>query len=64
MQIGDNVRRFRKKKGITQEELAEQINVGRTMVVRIETGTKVPPLLIAAKIADVLGCTVDDLLRG
>lgn len=38
MQLSDKILRLRKSKGMSQEELAQQINVSRQAVSRWETG--------------------------
>ena len=53
----------RKKLGMTQEGLACQIGVDRSSVAKWETGVAFPKTSILVKIADILGCTVDELLR-
>lgn len=63
MSIGANIGKLRTKKGLSQKQLAEATSVTKGMIARIEIDDRVPPLLLAARIADVLGCTVDDLLK-
>ena len=36
--IGENVRRYRKEKGYTQERLAEEANIDRTAISKLEKG--------------------------
>lgn len=54
---------FRKSKNLTQEQLANKIGVKRTTVSMWESGESSPRATLLPKIADVLGCTVDELLR-
>ena len=53
----------RKEKGITQNELAVAIGVGQSTVAMWETGQAYPRAALLPKIAQVLGCTVDELLQ-
>ena len=58
------IKNLRKKAGISQCELAKQIGVSRSTVAMWETGKNVPRAGLLTEIADILHCTVDDLLRG
>ncbi len=56
------IRNKRIAKSLSQESLAQKIGIDRATISRYETGERNPPLLVAAKIAAALGCTVDELL--
>lgn len=56
------LRKLRKLRGLTQHELAEALGVGRTTVAMWETRHSSPPVESLNTIADVLGCTVLDVL--
>lgn len=62
MSLGENIKTKRKEKGLSQEELAERVLVSTPMICQIERGTRNPSLQLGKAIADVLGCTVDELL--
>lgn len=47
---------------MTQAELAEKAGLSVSTVVCIEIGTKSPSLESMVKIAQALGCTVDELI--
>lgn len=53
----------REKNGLKQKELAAAINVDRSTIAKWETGASHPRVELLPKIASVLNCTVDDLLR-
>ena len=53
---------YRKAAGMTQEELAKKMDVKRSAVAMWETGKTSPRVGMLCKLADTLGCTVDDLL--
>lgn len=53
----------RLKAGLTQIELAERINVSRQTIISIEKGTCVPSVVLALRLAKVLGCTVEKLFN-
>lgn len=61
MQIGENIRELRIKKGLSQTELAQQIGVGQSMIGHIERGAKIPSLIVALDLAKALGCTVEEM---
>ena len=58
----DKIRALRNEKRLTQEELAQKLNISRPMVAQLERGTKVPTLPLAARIAEVFNCSLEDLL--
>jgi len=64
MTIGGNIRRGRMRKKITQTSLARSIGHSSNVYVsRLETGDIPNPTIeTLRKIADVLDCTVQDLL--
>ena len=47
---------------MSQDELAEQINVSRQTLSKYETGESLPDIEKCKKLADVFGVTVDDLI--
>lgn len=54
----------REKAKMTQEELAKRINVTQGAVAQWESGRTRPRSDTLVRLADILGCTVDELLRG
>lgn len=62
--MGRRIRRARLRAGISQQEVADAIGVGVTSVSRWEVGTRVPSAVRLAKLARVLGVSVDFLLDG
>ncbi|MCR4442179.1 MAG: helix-turn-helix transcriptional regulator [Peptococcaceae bacterium] len=50
-----DLKRERKKKGLTQQQLASLINKDRTLISKIESGDSSPSVEVAKKIAAVLG---------
>lgn len=52
--VGKNVRRYRRSKGLTQEQLAFAAEIDLTYVGGIERGRRNPSLLVLARIADAL----------
>lgn len=61
-EFGENVRRLREAKGLTQQSLADELYVTRQAVSRWEGGSRYPDLMTAKKLASALGSTMDALL--
>lgn len=62
MDIGETIKNLRTKNNLTQSELAEKIGIARASLCQIERGTRTISLPLGKQIADVFGCTVDDLI--
>lgn len=60
--LSDNIIRLRRKKGITQEELARFIGVTKASVSKWETGMSMPDILLLPVLAAFFDVTVDELL--
>ncbi len=58
-----NLRRFRLEKGMTQEQLAEELGISPQSVSRWECGNTMPDVMLLPKLARIYGVTVDDLFR-
>ncbi|MBQ8802299.1 MAG: helix-turn-helix transcriptional regulator [Tyzzerella sp.] len=62
MQIGDVIKKYRKEKGITQEEMARRLGVTAPAVSKWENGTSVPDIMLLGPIARLFEISVDTLL--
>ena len=60
--LGQNLRDWRKARGLSQEDLAFAAGIDRTYVSGIERGRRNPSLLMIARLAEALGVTPGDLL--
>ncbi len=61
--LAENIKRIRKKKGLTQEKLARLADISNNTLVKIEMGmAKEPTITTVTKIADALGISIDDLV--
>ena len=58
-----DIKKVRLAVGMSQEDLAKASGVSRIAIARYETGERVPSVIIAARIANALGCKVDDLIK-
>ena len=59
----NNLEAVRKSAGLTQQQLSELAEVSRKSINAIENGVYVPSTVLALKIAETLGCRVEDLFR-
>ncbi|MCL1940205.1 MAG: helix-turn-helix domain-containing protein [Desulfovibrionaceae bacterium] len=55
------IKEYRRRKGLSQDELAELIGVRRQAVYDMESGRYLPNTAVALRLARVLGCTVERL---
>jgi len=62
MRFGNKVRAVRKKKGVSQEELAHLAEIDRTYVSSIERGLRNVSLSTVAKLSQALKCKMADLM--
>jgi DNA-binding XRE family transcriptional regulator len=63
MELTTKLREYRRKAGISQEELARRVGVRRETIVHLENGRYNPSLKLAMDIAKVFGATVEELFR-
>lgn len=64
MSFGDNLQYLRKSEGITQEELAEQLQVSRQTISKWESGGTYPEMEKLLQVCSMFGCSMDALVRG
>ena len=60
--IGQQIRKSRKARGLSQEQLAEMVNISTTHMSHIETGNTKLSLSVLVDIANALDVRTDDLL--
>lgn len=61
--VGAIIASRRKARGLTQAELAEQMDIEKETISRIETGVISPTLTRLAQLAECLDCDMSELLR-
>ena len=64
MEFNEKLQELRKKKGLTQEELAEILYVSRTAVSKWESGRGFPNIESLKEISSFFEVSIDDLLSG
>lgn len=62
--IGSRLREARNLAKLTQEQLAEKVDIGTTYLSDIERGAKFPSFSLFIKIVNALGVSSDYILRG
>ena len=62
--IGQRLKKARKEKNLTQEELAEKIDVSIAFLSRIERGSSQINLKRLSQICEILGITEGEILNG
>jgi transcriptional regulator with XRE-family HTH domain len=60
--LARTIQKIRKGRQITQEELADRLNVSQSWLARIETGREIPNLKRLQQIARALDVKVKDLI--
>ncbi len=64
MTIGENIRRIRKEKGITQKELGERLDMTQSAIGQFENDKTSPKKDTIEKIASALGVKPSELMKG
>ena len=64
MEFHEKLQELRKSRGLTQEELAEDLYVSRTAVSKWESGRGYPSIDSLKEISSYFSVTIDDLLSG
>ena len=60
--LGHNVRQFRRRRGLSQEDLALEAGLDRTYVSGVERGIRNPTLMVLEKLAGALRVRPADLI--
>ena len=63
IQIGLNIMRYRKERGLTQEQLAELTGYSRQQIQRVETANAAPSMAILLDISDALQVPLERLIE-
>jgi transcriptional regulator with XRE-family HTH domain len=62
--IGENIKKYRNKQGLSQEDFAKKSGVKYTTLTKIESNViKKPSVLIMAKLAKALNVSIEDLIK-
>lgn len=63
MSFGENLKREREKRGITQEELAKQFGITQGVISQYENGLTSPTVALAVRIAGFFGTTCEKMVK-
>lgn len=63
MSLGNNLFQARKKKGLSQEEVAEKLGISRQTVSKWETDETLPDIRQAKRLAVLYGMSLDELIE-
>lgn len=63
-QVGRNLKRIRKERSWSQEQLAFETGLHRTYISGIERGARNPTIVILARLAETLRVPVEQLVKG
>ncbi len=61
--LGQNLRRIRTKKAISQTRIAKELGIDRAFISNIENGKTNPTLSTIAKLAKAVGVSIDELIK-
>ena len=64
MNIGKRISELRNNIGITQEELAEKLDVSRQSITKWENNSATPEIERLVELSNIFGVTIDFLLKG
>ena len=54
----EKLRRFRKKRGLTQKQVADKLHVSRTTVTKWETGNSLPSITTLKLLTRIFKCKI------
>lgn len=58
-----SIKDIRKRLNMTQKQLSVRTGISQVNLSRYESGKRSPKISMAFKIAEALGCTVDELIK-
>ena len=64
MTLGERIRGERKKRGLSQEELADILNVSRQAITKWETDRGIPDIANLIRISEEFEISLDELIKG
>lgn len=61
--LNENIKKLRKQKGLTQEQLAEKLNITRQSVAKWEKGESIPDIYSIMGLSEIFNITIDEIVR-
>ena len=62
MTTGEKIKQKREELLMTQQDVADELGIGRSYIAKVELGIKQPTVQLLKGIAGVLRCTMDELV--
>lgn len=62
MNLGENLRKLRKENGLSQEQLADSLNISRQAISKWESGKAYPDIENLIQLRSIFKVTLDDLI--
>jgi XRE family transcriptional regulator, regulator of sulfur utilization len=62
-ELGEKIRKLRKEKGLSQENIAQECGINRITMTRIESGVANATIKMLLDISAQLGLQIDELLK-
>lgn len=63
MAFGENLKKLREEKGMTQQELAKKVGVAQSMIAQYEKYMKIPTIITGVELARALDTTCEKLIQ-
>lgn len=63
MYYSETIKRMRKERGLTQQELADALGVSRSAIGMYESGTREPNFEMCEALADFFNCRLSDIIE-
>jgi len=63
VQLGQKIQKLREQKKLSQETLAEKLEISRTYIAYIETGSRTPSLKVLHNISSIFDVKMEDLFK-
>jgi transcriptional regulator with XRE-family HTH domain len=63
MNIGENIKKVRKEKGMLQKQVAAEVGLDQSNYNKIENGQRQPSIEVLYKLAKLFGMTTDQLIN-
>lgn len=63
MNIGENIKKVRKEKGLLQKQVAAEVGLDQSNYNKIENGQRQPSIEVLYKLAKLFGMTIDQLIN-
>jgi transcriptional regulator with XRE-family HTH domain len=63
MNVGDNIKRLRKEKGLQQKQIAIELGIDQSNYNKMENGKREPSIEVLNKLSGLFGVSVDDIIN-